>query len=118
MYTINLQVLFYKVNSNFSESPTSQEVNIGEIAIFRCRHENADFLRWMINGTLLSRSMRPPSISTNEGDDLVQTLTIVGRLDYNQTEVVCVARFDSGIEEETTPGAFLYVHDDLGMLKV
>lgn len=99
------------MNSRFLESPTSQTVNVGENAVFRCQHETANFFRWKVNGTLFSPfSMPIPGVTQGSADNhLVSTLTVAGRLDYNETEVVCVAQFDSGMEEEATEGAFLYI---------
>lgn len=48
--------------------------------------------------------------SVRDGDIHVQTLMITGRLDYNGTKVVCVARFDLEREDENTSAAFLYVN--------
>ena len=94
--------------------PVTQNVSIGQQALYRCHHETADVIRWRVNGTLLSNSMTPIGITPGTlratNNNLVQTLTIAGRTDYNGTAVICVAMFDDGNDDETTDAAFLYVN--------
>ena len=93
----------------FIEAPTSQNVLIGQDAAFRCQHSTADTIRWRINGSLVSRSNIPDGVGL-DADGLVEILTITGRLDYNGTEVECVARFDNGSPElVSNPPALLIV---------
>ena len=100
----------------FDEAPVSQEVPVGSEAVFRCRHSTADVIRWRVNGTLVSFSSSPPGITYDfitEGGNPVDILTIVGRLDYNGTTIVCVARFDDGSSDKTSqPPAVLRVQGE------
>ena len=80
--------------------------SVGENAVFRCRHPNASIIRWRRDGELLGRNL-PPDITPGTERDinnfLVQTLTIVAGPQYNGTEIVCVAKFDNGNQDEMTP---------------
>ena len=91
------------------------EVPVGSEAVFRCTHSTADSIRWRIDGTFVGRSP-PPDITPDviiEGGTLVDTLTIVARLDYNGTTIVCVAQFDDGSPDETSqPPAVLRVQGE------
>ena len=82
---------------------------VGAEAVFRCRHPTADIIRWRVNGSLVGRSPPPDIIpeTTRVNDSLVDILTITARPEYNGTEVVCVARFDSGSPDEQTEPATL-----------
>ena len=82
-------------------------VSEGAEAVFRCRHPTADIIRWKVNGTLVSERNPPPDIMESTSSRVVDTLTITARLEYNGTEVVCVARFDDGSQEEQTLPAVL-----------
>ena len=92
------------------------EVPVGSEAVFRCRHSTADNIRWRVNETLVSFRSSPPGITYSiitEGSYLVDTLTIVARLDYNGTTIVCVAEFDDGSPDETSqPPAVLRVQGE------
>ena len=91
----------------FLEIPMSQTVSLGEMAEFRCRHDTADFIGWKVNGSLISQANPPPDI-TLEFISGGSKLTIIGRLEYNGTEVVGVAIFYSSFpSEETNPPAIL-----------
>ena len=89
--------------------------NIGRDVTFRCRHPRAEIIRWRVNGELISLSNPPsnitPSTTRDDNNNVVFTLTIVTRLEYNQTMVVCVARFDDGSPDVTTEAALLTVID-------
>ena len=91
------------------------EVPVGSEAVFRCRHSTADIIRWRVNGILLSRN--PPTGITvgiiTEGSNQVDTLTIVARLDYNGTTIVCEVQFFDGSPDETSqPPAVLRVQGE------
>jgi hypothetical protein len=78
-------------------------VAIGAEAVFICRHQTADNIRWRVNGSLVGRSPPPdiiPSTIHDDNGNLVDTLTIIARPEFNVTEVVCVARFDDDRPEE------------------
>ena len=95
----------------FDEVPDSQKVSVGVEAEFRCRHSTADFIRWRVNGSLVGGN--PPSgiirdTTRDDSDNLVDTLTITARPEYNRTVVVCVASFDDGSpNEETFPAELI-----------
>ena len=108
-YNMYDSLLFLILEGAFIESPTSQNVSIGEDAVFRCQHDSADTIRWRVNGVLVSRSS-PPTGVHEDADGLVDTLTITGSLEYNGTEVVCVAQFDSGSPDQESTPAYLHVH--------
>ena len=94
----------------FNVTPVSQEVAIGAGAEFRCHHPTADTIRWRVNGSLVGRSSFPditPSTTREVNGNLVDTLTIIARPEYNGTEVVCVARFDDESPDEQTEPATL-----------
>ena len=77
------------------------------MAEFRCRHDTADFIGWRFNGSFISQANHPPDIST-EVIDRGSKLTIMGRPEYNGTEVVGVAIFySSSPPDETNPPAIL-----------
>ena len=91
----------------FLEIPTSQTVSLGEMAEFRCRHDTADFVAWRFNGSFINKDNCPPNIST-EVIDSGSKLTIIGRHEYNGTEVVGVAIFYTpSPPDETNPPAIL-----------
>ena len=84
---------------------------VGAEAEFRSRHPTADAIRWSVNGSLVGRNPPPdiiPGTTRDNNDNLVDTLTITARPEYNGTEVVCVARFDNGSpDEQTEPATIL-----------
>ena len=91
----------------FIEIPKSQSISVGETAEFRCRHNTTIVIRWRKNGKLISDSNLPPDITPGyiSGGS---KLTIVGRLEYDGTEVVCVAMFDDESPDElSNPPAVL-----------
>ena len=100
----------------FIEVPVSQVVPVGSEAVFRCRHLTADFITWGINGTSVGRSPPPditPGTTRDEEGSLVDTLTVVARLEYNKTVVVCVVEFFDGTPDETSePPALLLVQGE------
>ena len=99
----------------FSVVPQSTVANIGTDVTFKCRHPRADTIRWRVNDELISSSNPPPNVTPSttrdDNNNLVSTLTIAARLEYNQTMVVCVARFDDHSPEQTTEAALLTVVD-------
>ena len=65
-------------------------------------------ITWRVNGSLITNGQFPDirSGSINENDTKVYTLTIPAELQYNGTEVVCVAVFYDGLTPaEVTPAA-------------
>ena len=100
---------------DFSETPVPQEVVADSNAVFRCRHPTADFIIWMVNDTFIGANPPPditPNTSRDEDGNLVHTLTIVARAQYNGTTIVFVAVFLSGAPPETTAPVMLLVQDN------
>ena len=94
----------------FSEVPTSQVVFIGEETVFRCHHSTADVIAWRVNGSSVGRNPPTditPSTNRDDDDNLVYTLTIIARPEYNGTVVECVAVFLDGSSTEVSPTALL-----------
>ena len=64
-------------------------------AEFFCKHINADFIGWRINGTSVGNTVTFPNIHTTVMTDTdgiaVHTLTIEAQSEYNETIVDCVA---------------------------
>lgn len=56
-------------------------------AIFICETSGSDFTEWIINGTNL-RDLSSDNLSRTFGVN--NTLTIAGRVEYNETRVQCV----------------------------
>ena len=83
---------------------------VGEEAVFRCRHPTADIIGWRVNGSSVGQN-HPTDITpgTTRDDDgnLVNTLTIIARPEYNGTEVQCVALFRDGSPTVTSPPSVL-----------
>ena len=78
--------------------------------MFRCRHSMTDTIEWIINGTSLSTDHPLPGISNGtmmESGNMVHTLSITGRVDYDNTEVVARAVLSDGSHEDSTPIAIL-----------
>ena len=92
----------------FSEEPSNETINLGsvELAVCRCRHTLQEaIIGWRING--LPADMFPDIVvgSLRENGNLVHTLSIPARSEYNGTIVVCVALFTNGSPPESTPPA-------------
>ena len=98
------------VSIGFIEVPSSQEVFIGEVAEFRCRHPTADIIAWRVNGSSVRQNSSPditPGTSRDDDGALVCTLTIIARPEYNGTDVVCVAVFIDESVPQPSPPALL-----------
>ena len=100
---------------DFIEVPMSQEVSMGTEAVFRCRHPTADDIKWKVDESFVGRNS-PPDITPGditEDGNLVDTLTIVAKLDYNTTVVVCMAEFyDETPNERSEPPAMLLIQGE------
>ena len=106
-----MHMLLYNKFAAFNVAPVSQEVASGASAVFMCRHLNASVIDWSVNGSLVQRDTPldiTPGTTRDDNRELVETLTITARPEYNETEVVCVARFDDGRPEERTHPAVLF----------
>ena len=97
---------------NFIEIPVSQNISVGETAVFRCQHSTADAIRWKLNGEDVDYNNLPPGIipsDVREGSRVVYTLNIVGSSEYDGAVVIGVAKFfDGSSPEETHPAAILH----------
>ena len=83
---------------------------VGAEAEFRCRHPTASFIDWRVNGSLVGQDPPReiiPGTTRDVNGNLVNTLTITARPEYNGTEVVCVAFFVDGSPDEQTEPAML-----------
>ena len=103
--------MFYSVE--FIEYPSNITLPFGTVAVFRCRHSTANGIIWMVNELSeydFPEDIVPDSIIDHNGTR-VFTLTIPARLQYNGTEVVCVAIFLDGPVPRTlsTPPVILTV---------
>ena len=78
--------------------------------MFRCDHTTADFIDWIVNGSIV-RSDPPPDITpgTNrdENGNLVNTLNIITRPEYDGIMVQCEALFCDGSHPELSAIAVL-----------
>ena len=101
----NFSIMCY-VAVNFTQVPSSQEVFVDELAEFHCRHPTAIFMTWAINGSASTLSDIVSSTTIGDDGSLMGTLTIPARLEYNGTEVQCVAVID-GSRLEQSPVALL-----------
>ena len=82
--------------SDFIEVPVSVAVMVNDTAVFRCRHSNADYIEWRVNGISVSVHAPVeinPGLIRDEDDNLIDTLNITATSVYNNSEVVCVAQF-------------------------
>lgn len=83
----------------FVEVPKSQTVSLNDQAIFRCRHTSVDHdILWRVDGTVVNQQAPPeldPGFTRDEDGAIIDTLTITATRDYNNSEVVCVAKLDS-----------------------
>ena len=104
---------FDLLHSVFIEVPEALNVTIGMSAIFRCRHTDADFIGWSLNGTSLGRIPAPADIQVEvySGLDgiLVHVLDIRAILVYNITEVQCVAISIDPSSSELTESVMLLI---------
>ena len=69
-----------------------------------------DTIEWIIDGTRLTTDNPMPGISNGtmmESGNMVHTLSITGRVDYDNTEVVARAVLPDGSFEDSTPIAIL-----------
>ena len=107
-------MLYY---TGFNELPSSLVVSPGTKATFRCRHQTADIIGWLVNGTsvgqIITQDILPGTINY-EGGILVHTLTIVAYPEYNESEVECVASFiRQGLSPELSPAVTLTILEGL-----
>ena len=73
--------------------PSPMTVAVGDEAIFRCRHPDANVIDWNINGQSLG-NFHPPNVTKNTVSSpggFIHTLSILALEHYNGTIVECVA---------------------------
>ena len=101
-------------NLEFAEIPLAVTVSENQDAVFRCRHERADFINWLINGipSIQYSDVVAGSIRDSNGI-FVDTLTIPAIPVYNGTVVVCIAIFIDGSPAERTPPVTLTITGQL-----
>lgn len=88
-------------------------VSENQDAVFRCRHEGAVFINWLINGkTSTEFSDVVMDLIRESNGTNVRTLTIPAIPIYNGTVVVCVATL-IGSNPETTPPVILTIAGQL-----
>ena len=94
--------------AEFVEVPTSISVEIGnEPAVFRCCHLSLNaIIGWRVNNLSFRQFPSISRGSVNENGTSVETLIIPARLEYNGTEVECVA-FSGGSQAVMTEPAIL-----------
>lgn len=78
--------MFYN-STEIIRSPQDTAVFLNKPAIFVCETSGSDFTEWIINGTNL-RDLSSDDLSRTFG--INNTLTIAGRVKYNETRVQCV----------------------------
>ena len=88
----------YCYAATFTEVPSSQVVGVGQEAVFSCLDPTAFTYGWIWNRSEVRAPDPPSGIKLNNN-----ILTIVAQSNYNETEVVCVAFFNSGEPMRTTP---------------
>ena len=100
-------------NLGFAEIPLAIYIIVSDNqdAVFRCRHERADFIVWQINGLRSTQysDVVASSIEESNGIIIVPTLTIPAIPVYNGSEVVCIAIFIDGSPTERTPPVTLTI---------
>ena len=92
------------ITTEFAEVPSNMIVELGTPPPpLRCRHTASEaIITWRVNGLPLGQFSDIISGSVNENGNRVDTLTIPAELQYNGTEVVCVAVFLDGSPTERT----------------
>ena len=101
--------------SDFCEfpSPSVVIVTIEERYEYRCNHSQTIAINWRINGSdLIGIETLPQNVNTSivsfPNGDKVYTLTIGGLLEYNETQIQCVASFHDGSNPVMTPIVLFY----------
>ena len=80
-------------------------IGTDEEAVFRCSHETAEIIIWLINGEHFQSGQFPGVVtdSVNESGTKVHTLSIPATSDYNETEVMCLATFLDALPDKSPP---------------
>lgn len=92
-------------------TPSSLVVETGQEAVFRCRHNSADSISWLVNDSFVGRNP-PDGIApgiTMVNNLIVDTLTIHALSEFNKTKVVCEATFRETTTSNTTSPVLLLI---------
>jgi hypothetical protein len=119
----------------FTISPSSQVVGVGQVAVFRCQYSNVPLIFWRVNETRVTFNSPHPNpgitigTTMDENNNVVNLLSILAQSEYNETVIVCEAKFLVGSPNETTPvklliqgepatdGVYLYNQKSLRTIK-
>ena len=116
---LNLLIVIPLTNDytiGFIVFPEPQTVYVADVAVFRCRYTSVHYdIQWRVNGTVVNAQAPPqlnPGFITDEDGNIIDTLNITATPNYNNTEVVCVAKLDTrsdslSIQSESTQPAIL-----------
>ena len=110
--TLVVIIMYGFVYAEFAEYPVNITLPIGSEtnAVFRCRHQSLEAITdWRVNGLPRRRFPNITIGSDSEDGIIVDLLTIPARVEYNGTEVECVAIFMNGSRPEVTPPATLTI---------
>ena len=110
-------IAHHQSTAGFTEIPTAPEnVTVGQVIVFRCRHASADTISWMFDSSLIGSN--PPSGITVDytrdmDGNLVYTLRVVALVQYNLTVIECVASVLNATtqlyDHKTTPPIVLVI---------
>ena len=105
---IGIQYHNYGIIIGFIEVPSFVIVAVGDEAIFRCQHTDANLIEWDINGTSLS-DFHPLNITQTipASNTAVHMLSIQALTSYNQTSVECVAFLDEAMQRREESSSVL-----------
>ena len=94
--------------TGFIVAPGSRTVHEGNVAVFRCRHSDADHITWSVNGMSVSLDAPDdinPGLERDRDNNFVDSLNITASSTNNNSQVVCVATI--GSESVSSPPAIL-----------
>ena len=82
--------------------------------MFSCQHKIAHVIAWTLNGSLINEKNLSTGIklgmTLDENGHVVRTLTIKALINYNETEVECLAIFaHNSMPDERTPPVKLLI---------
>ena len=92
----------FTISVDFDLAPSPLTVAVEEgVATFHCQHTDCNSIDWRVNGTFLNRITSLLNISRDEqqvGAGVRKySISIATSLEYNTSEVECVAYFSSGL---------------------
>ena len=108
-----IQVILYDiVYAEFAEYPVNITLPTGSEtnAVFRCQHQSLEaIIDWRVNGLPRRRFPNITISAISENGIIVDLMVIPARVEYNGTEVECVAIFMNGSQPKVTPPATLTI---------